>query len=470
MPRRCDIAIIGAGTAGLSALAAVRKQTDDYLLINDGAWGTMCARVGCMPSKALIEAANAYHRRHFMKTVGVDGTQSLSIDRSAVLQHARALRDDFVAGVVKGTRDDPRAIDGRARFVDPQTLNVNGERLEVGRTIIATGSRPIVPAAWQRLGDKVLTTDTLFEQLSLPPRMAVIGLGGVGAEMAQALARLGIEVHGFDAAARIAGLSDPAVNRALVEALRGEFTLQLDAQARLEDGGDGLRIDAGGEGLLVDRALVALGRKPNLDGLGLETLGIELDEHGMPSFDERTMQVGDLPVFIAGDVNARRPLLHEASDDGYIAGCNALRDQPECFERRPPLAIAFTDPNVAIVGRAHADLPAGQAVTGAVDFSNQGRARISGDNRGCLRVYAEKASGRLLGAELCAPHGEHLAHLLALAVQRKLSVQDLLRTPFYHPVVEEGLRSALRDAAGKLGGPKGPDLAACHRVGGEALD
>lgn len=466
-----DVAIIGAGSAGLSALQQVRKQTDNFVLINDGHYGTTCARVGCMPSKILIEAANAFHRRESFAAFGIAGSEALAIDTAAVLRHVRALRDRFVAGVLEVTAPlGERSVRGRAQFIGPQTLAVNGRQIEARRTIVATGSRPVVPDAWRTLGSRLLTSDDLFEQASLPPRMAVVGLGGVGAEMAQALSRLGIEVSGFDAAGHIAGLTDPLINQALIDLLSAEFALYPGAAAELQAHGEGVQVSAGATTLSVDKVLVTLGRRPNINDLGWHRLGLELDQRGIPPYDRQTMQVGDLPIYLAGDANGDRPLLHEAADEGYIAGFNAGREQPHCFTRRTPLGIVFTDPNVAVVGCAHADLPAGEVVIGAVDFKHQGRARMSGSDHGQLRVYVGRQSGELLGAELCAPAGEHLAHLLALAVQCKLSVRDLLRLPFYHPVLEEGLRGALRDAARQLPGAETPDLADCTTLGAAALD
>lgn len=466
-----EVAIIGAGTAGLSALRQVRKHTDNFVLINDGPYGTTCARVGCMPSKALIEVANAFHQRTAFKAFGITGADGLSVDTAAVLRHVRALRDSFVAGTLTLTDGlGERSIQGRAQFVGPQMLEVNGRKIKARHMVIATGSRPLVPEAWRALGERVMSSDELFEQKILPQHMAVVGLGGVGLEMAQALSRLGLEVSGFDAAQRIAGVSDPVVSQALIDILAGEFAIHLGASAELKAHGERLQVSAGEHSVIVDRVLVALGRRPNLDHLALERLGVELDEHGVPQFNPQTMQIGDLPIYIAGDANAQLPLLHEATDEGYIAGYNATRTPPECFERRTPLGIVFTDPNVAVIGRAYADLQDGEAVIGAVDFKGQGRARMRGEDHGHLRLYAARPSGELLGAELCVPHGEHLAHLLALAIQRKLSVHDVLRMPFYHPVLEEGLRSALRDAASHLQGSEAADLASCDRLGTDALD
>ncbi|HEX2493596.1 MAG TPA: dihydrolipoyl dehydrogenase [Steroidobacter sp.] len=466
-----DVVIIGAGTAGLSALREVRTQTDKFVIVNDGPYGTTCARVGCMPSKALIESANALHRRTHFEELGVRGAEALHADLEAVLQRVRTLRDRFAAGIVKITDDlGRRSIAGRARFTSPESIEVNGRRLDAKRFIIATGSHPIVPQAWTRFGERVLTSDTLFEQQTLPPRMAVVGLGVIGCELAQALARLGVQITAFGAGRALGGLEDPLVYAHASALLSAEFDLRLHARAELEAEGAHIRVRAGAQTAVVDSVLAALGRRPNVHDLGLERLGVELDEHGMPPFDPRSLQIEGVPIYFAGDVNAQWPVLHEAADDGYVSGYNAPRSVPECFRRRTPLAIVFTDPNIAVVGQRFSTLDQNKIAIGAVDFAQQGRALIAAENRGALRVYAARTDGRLLGAELCAPRGEHLAHLLALAIAQRLTVHELLGAPFYHPVYEEGLRTALRDCARQSAAAPVSDLANCGFIGATALD
>lgn len=470
MSQPLDVIILGAGSAGLAALREVRKRTDHWRIVNDGPWGTTCARVGCMPSKMLIEAANAYHARRALHTFGIEGADALRVDLPAVLRRVRALRDDFVAGTLAATDAGERAISGHARLLDAQRVEVNGQVHTARRIIIATGSRPIVPEDWLAFGDRILTTDTLFEQPTLGPRVAVIGLGPLGVEIAQALARLGVEVIAFATGNTVAGLSDPAINDALLERLKEEFIVNVGDKAELREVAGGIQVTNGSATVVVDQVVAAMGRRPNLEHLGLDTLGVALDDKGRPPIDPCTLQVGDLPVFIAGDADGDRPLLHEAADEGHIAGLNALAPTPRGFARRTPLAITFSQPHAAVVGQRHADLPEGQWVGGTVDFARQGRARVAQCNHGRLNVYAEHGSGRLLGAELCAPAGEHMAHLLALAVEQRLTVHDLLRMPFYHPVLEEGLRTALRDAASRLPKASDSDLAACEAYGASALD
>lgn len=466
-----DVVILGAGTAGLSALTEVKKRTDRFLIVNAGHYGTTCARVGCMPSKLLIEAANAYHRRTSFDAFGIRGSDGLSVDMPAVMQRLRALRDEFVAGTVKVTDDlGDRSVHGHATILAPDCISVNGQQIKTRAIIIATGSHPVVPEPWRALGKRVLTTDTLFEHDRFGPRLGVIGMGPLGAEMALALARLGVHVSAFSKSDLLAGLSDPEINAVLRGALATEMDLQLGDETTLHEADGGIAITADGRQTVVDQVLVAVGRRPNVSKLGLENLGVPLDAHGMPEFDPGSTQIGELPVFFAGDVNGQRPLLHEAADEGHIAGRNALADDVRCYERRKPLSIVFVDPEVAVVGESAASLVPGSFATGRASFDNQGRARAGQRNLGKIALYVQPSDGKLLGAELCAPAGEHFAHLLGLAITRGLTVHDLLAMPIYHPTLEEGLRTALRDAAQKSKARPDSDLSDCPPLNIAALE
>lgn len=312
-----------------------------------------------------------------------------------------------------------------------------------------------MPPTWQPFADNILTSETVFEQESLPDALSVIGAGVVGLELGQALSRLGIEVEMFHGKALLSILTDPEVNQVALELFRREFPLYTDHYAEVSEHSGQLLTQAGDNRFTSEKLLAALGRRPNLQGLNLECLNVPQDDHGIPEFDPRTMQVGDQRVFIAGDANTVRPLLHEAADEGRIAGFNATQTTVHCFERRVPMGIVFTDPNIAVVGQSYAQLQDQNPIIGRVDFSNQGRARINQANKGVLHVYADRSSGGLLGAEMIAPSAEHMAHLLAWGIQRQQSVFDLLQMPFYHPVVEEGMRSALRDAARQIKSSRG---------------
>ncbi|WP_081960585.1 dihydrolipoyl dehydrogenase [Nitrincola sp. A-D6] len=470
MNTKLDAIVIGAGSAGLAAVKQISKQTDNFLLINEGPYGTTCARVGCMPSKVLIEAANAFHARHKAEAFGIRGHQNLTIDLPAVMQRVRNLRDRFVKGVLKSTEGlGERSISGRAILLDHQTVKVGSNTFKAKRIILATGSTPIMPKPWMQLGDKILTTDNFFEQKDLPKRMAIIGLGPIGVEIAQALSRLGIDVHAFGKTDQIAGVSDPEIAKTLRTSLESEFSIYTSHEVELTGTAEGVRVEAGPVSIEVDKVLAAVGRKPNVDNLGLDRLGVSLDSRGMPSFDRHTMQIENLPIFIAGDANADVSLLHEAADEGYIAGLNATADDVTCFQRRTPLAVVFSDPGIAAVGVRYSELDQPASLIGSINFATQGRALSAQRNNGLMRIYARQSDGLLLGAEMCCPAAEHMSHLLALAIGRHLTVQDLLGMPFYHPVLEEGLRSALRDIAGQLNGSQ-RDLVTCSNYEAEALN
>ena len=446
--RSVDVAIIGSGTAGLNAMGQTRRAGKTFVLINGGEPGTTCARVGCMPSKAMIQVAEDYHRRTHLGKYGIDGHQEMTLNIPEAMEHVQDLRDTFVDRVLGNTTDDMPAdlfIQDYARLIEPNLIEVAGQRIRAGAVVIATGSRPLVPQAWRAFGERMLTTDDIFEQETLPTSMAVIGLGTIGLELGQSLHRLGVEIIGFDQMETIGGTTDPEVSRCAAELLGKEFPLHLGNAAEITEEGDKLRITAGETSVLVDKVLCSIGRVPNVENLGLKNLGVECDGHGIPTFDNRTMQVGNLPVYIAGDVTGERPILHEAGDEGKIAGFNAARGENAAFRRKTPLSINFCDPNICAVGMRYNELDQETSAIGQINFAPVGRALIMGKNRGMLRVYADKASGRILGSEMIGPKGENLAHLLCWCIEQGLTVGQLLRMPFYHPVIEEALQAALND-------------------------
>lgn len=451
MIRRVEVAIIGAGSAGLAALAEVRKVTDDFIVIDDGPLGTMCARVGCMPSKALIQVANEYHRCRHLKGHGIHGGEEIRLDVPQALAHVRRLRDGFLEGVVRSTkRLGSRLIRGRAMFIGPRVLRVGKREFFARRVILATGSRPVVPEEFRSLGSRVVTSDSLFELRDLPRRIGVIGLGPIGLELGQALSRLGCDVIAFDHSHGVGTLTDPAVNSYACRHFAKEFEIHFGGKARLRTGARQVLVMTAGRAYARDLILASLGRRPNLDSLGLEAIGVPLDERGIPLFDAGTMKLRGAPIYLAGDPSGRRPLLHEAADDGRFAGYNSVHRRIRRFQRRAPLTITFSEPNLAMVGKSFAELRRGSFVVGEASFETQARALIMEENHGLIHVYAGAADGKFLGAEMIGPGGEHLAHLMAWALQQKLTVFEMLRMPFYHPVLEEGLRTALRDASRKV--------------------
>ena len=454
-----DVAIIGAGTAGLAAYRAAKSAGRRALLIEGGVHGTTCARVGCMPSKLLIAPAEAAHAVERFDAFGLRIEGRIEIDGRAVMARVRRERDRFVGFVTQGVDAIPVSdrLTGYARFLTDTRLEVgDGTTVDARAVVIATGSSPAYPAAWKALGDRLVVNDDVFEWTDLPESVAVFGPGVIGLELGQALHRLGVRVKVFGRGGGIGPLSDPELLDEARRVFGAEFYLDTDAQAEVSRDDAQVLVryrDPTGEmrSERFDFLLAATGRSPNVGRLNLEATSLLRDARGVPHFDRQTLQCGSAPIFIAGDVNDDVPLLHEAADEGRIAGENAARfPDVHAGLRRAPLGIVFTDPQIAIVGGGYASARDVPHVTGVVSFDDQGRSRVMLKNRGRLHVYAEAGTGALLGAEIVGPDAEHLAHLLAWARQLDLTIADMLKLPFYHPVVEEGLRTALRDAYGKL--------------------
>ncbi len=454
-----DIAIIGAGTAGLSALKEITRSDREWRLIESGKHGTMCAQTGCMPSKLLIAGADVMHAINEAHLFGIEVTNN-NIDTSKVLNRVRSERDRFVSSVNEYIDNLPNKniISGHAQFIDDNTIRVgNHTTIKADVFIIATGSRASIPPPFDSIqSNRILLNDDIFELKTLPKSLAVIGTGNIGIELGQALSRLDVDVVFFDQSSEIANSVDPNVLEIVYKTFRHEMEINTNVEITMvEDFSDTLSIhwkDASHNSHkeVFENILIATGRKSTIDTINLEALGIE-QENFNNLWNSNTTQLGNLPIFIAGDANNFRPLLHEASNEGKIAGKNALA-YPNVVEysRYTPLSITFTDPQIAQVGEVFSNIDFSQVEIGQSLFDDQGRARIMNKNKGIIRLYGCKNTGVLIAAELFTPHAEHMAHLLSWSIQQKLTVQNLLKMPIYHPVLEEGLRSALAELMEKL--------------------
>ena len=412
-----DVVVIGAGTAGLSAYRNAKQFTQNVLMIESGPYGTTCARVGCMPSKLLIAAAEAAHSIEMAPAFGVHSSKP-RIDGKAVMARVKSERDRFAGFVVEAVDEIPSEdkIRGYAQFLDANRVQIDEHTIITAkRFVIATGSRPSYPGVFNNFGDRLIINDDVFDWDDLPESVAVFGPGVIGLEIGQALHRLGVKVKLFGVGGAIGPLTDPVVKDYANTVFAEEFYVDTDSNVSdMKQVGNIAELTyTDKQGVKhteqFDYVLAATGRVPNTDKLGLENTGIELDERGVPLADAHTMQCGNSHIFIAGDASNMIPLLHEASDQGTIAGQNAGRyPHVRAGLRRAKIAAVFSDPQIAMVGESFKEISQRLGSCdcfeiGEVSFENQGRSRVMLKNKGHMRVYAEHGTGLFLGAEFIGP-------------------------------------------------------------------
>ncbi|MEG0487587.1 MAG: dihydrolipoyl dehydrogenase [Acinetobacter sp.] len=450
-----DIIIIGAGTAGISAYKEAIKHTSNILIINDGPWDTTCARVGCMPSKVLISTANRMHDIQYADEVGL--TVQSNIDTSQVMQHVRNLRDRFTNATLRDVNswNSTHKINGQAKFIDADTIEVNGQSYSAKSFIIAVGSTPNYEAEWKKEIDyKLITSDDIFELPTLPKSIAVIGSGVIAIELAQAMQRLGVETTVFARSKKVGVLSSPQLQEIAQIELSKELNIKfeiLPSSVKNTDNGIEINFIENNQSkqIYVEYILAATGRQSNLKTLNLENINPSYADTKKLPLNNETKQLADLPIFIIGDAFTQTPLQHEAANEGKLVISSCLNfPQIINLKKLTPLGIVFSNPEMAIVGSSYSNLSRSgiEFITGYASYEKQGRALTLGKNKGAIEVYIDKNTRKLLGAELFVEAAEHMAHLLAWMISEDVTLDDILQKPFYHPTLEEGLRTAFKQA------------------------
>ena len=454
-----DIIIIGAGTAGISAYKEAVKYTNNILIINEGPWDTTCARVGCMPSKVLISTANRMYDIQNAQKVGLNASVDINTDQ--VMEHVRTLRDRFTKATLNDVEQWPteHRISGKARFIDSETIEVNGKQYQSKSFILAVGSTPNYDQTWkQELGDRLITTDQIFELDTLPKSIAVIGSGVIALEIAQAMHRLGVETTIFARSKRIGIFTSSKLQQLAQQELSKELNFLFETlPSAVKSTSNGVilnyKIDEKEKSIQAEYVLSATGRSSLLDTLKLDNIDKSFIDIKLLPIDAKTKQLDKYPIFIVGDAYTSTPLQHEAAHEGKKVVYNCLNyPQINSVKTLTPLGIVFSHPEMAIVGQSYKQLKDNgiDFITGEASYERQGRAIVLGKNRGAIEVYIERESQKLLGAELFTEATEHMAHLLSWIIGEGLTLNDILEKPFYHPTLEEGLRTALKHARRQL--------------------
>ena len=448
-----DVIVIGGGTAGLGAYRKAKFLGKKALLIEKNDFVTTCANVGCMPSKLLIAAAENMHEINKSSSFGID-VKDVSINHEKLLSRVRAERDRFVGFVKKGADNIPNEdkVIGFGYIKDKNTIEVNGKIYTTNTIVIATGSSPFIPNIYQPIAHRALTNENIFEIKKLPKSLAVIGAGVIGMELGYAMKNLGVNVTLINTSDKIMGLNKN-INDYLVTQLKKELNFIHDNNViKVEEifdnnGYKGVHLFfEDGTSKIFENILIAAGRRPVFRNIGLENA---YAGNPLEKYNRETMQIDDTNIFFAGDVNNDIPLLHEAAKEGSFAGENAaLYPNIKQFKRLVPLSIAFTNPQIMQVGQTK-NLPE-DIIIGTVSFEDQGRSRVMLKNIGLLNVYFDRNTHKFIGAEMIGPNAENIAHSFAWIIELGVTLEQVLEFPFYHPVVEEGVRTAFRNAAEKI--------------------
>lgn len=443
-----DLLIIGGGSAGFAAAIRAAELGASAAIVEAGELGGTCVNVGCVPSKALIHAAEAFHRLRRHPFAGI-AAEPKPLDFRAVIQQKREL----VAGMRKTKYQDVLAayssvtlLRGRARIRPDGATEVDGRPLSAHKVVLAMGASPWAPPIPGLADVQYLTSTSVMELEEVPQRLIVIG-GGVGLELAQAFARFGSEVTVLEALPHILPAEDADVAEALTGYLREEG-IEIFAGVRITriSGGPGtyrVELDASGERNVIegDQLLVATGRRPNTAGMGLEEAGIRLGRQGEVVVNEY-LETSRGGVYAAGDVIGEPFFVYAAAYEGQLAAENALAGNRRKLDYTALPWVVFTDPQVAGVG-----LNETQARKAGLDFEvarlpleHVPHALTARDTRGFIKLIKERNGDGLLGARVIAPQGGELIMEAALAIRYRIGVSQLAAA--FHPYLTraEGIK------------------------------
>ncbi len=449
-----DVVVIGGGAAGLTAAGIAVNLGASAVMIERGKLGGDCTWTGCIPSKTLLKAARVAHQSAHASAYGLRDTP-LDVDFPALMRHVRGVRQEVYEQADAPPIFARMGVDvrhGTARFVDAHTVEItraDGQAARVsGRAIIiATGARAALPPIEGLGGVPFRTNETLFEIEALPRHLAVLGGGPIGVEMAQAFRRLGADVTVLDTGARILGHDDAELADLLRARLADEgvrFRLETKATAVAREG-DGIRLTLEHEGasepLAADVLLVATGRQPNVEHVGLEAAGVDFSAKGIPVDARGRTNVSH--IYAVGDVTGHFPFTHMSEHTAKVAVTHALLKLPQKVDTAHVPWVTYTDPELAHVGATAEALQARgtRFETYRFPYAKLDRAITEGSTTGLIKVHATRW-GRLLGASVLGDRAGELICELALAMRNGVSLRQLSDTIHPYPTYGLGVRRA----------------------------
>ena len=468
-----DVIVLGGGSAGTTAARAATAAGARTLMINDGELGGLCILRGCMPTKAMLASAHLMHDVRMAEPLGLRFEGRMVPDFAAIMQR----KDGIVARLKRAKIDSIEAggyevLDARARFAPGGGIEAGGRRLSAGGYVIATGSSPgrlPLPGIEHA---RVLTSDDVMLLDRQPASLVVQGAGAIGLELAQFFARIGTRVTLVNRSDLLTHF-DPEAGEALRGALAKEPNLTLrvpGAIVGIEPDGDGanysIRADGEEHRVRADALLMATGRRPTLDGLGLEHLGL-LPTGGRIDVDHH-LETTSPGVFVAGDALGTFLILHIANQEGRVAGENAAGRRPRrVMDYRLKMECIFTDPPFAYVGRTDVEVRREPAtvVSAIARFPETGRAITMGVRHGAWKLFADARTGEIVGSCIVGPRADDLIHVVSAIMAYRGKVSDLHEMPWYHPTLSEVVVDLVRGIERQIGEPGGGPA-----VGGAGAD
>lgn len=446
---RYDLVVVGAGSAGFSAAITAAEQGAQVALIGYGTIGGSCVNVGCIPSKALIRAAEAVHHANAASTrfEGIQGEARVVDWRAQVAQ-----KDALVEGLRQAKYADLLPAynnvayhEGQARLVEGG-VEAGGQRFAADRIIIATGTRPALPAISGIAEVSALDSTAALALTELPRSMIVLGGGYIGAELAQMFARVGVAVT-LVFRSRLLPEAEPEIGAALAGYLAEEGVtvlgdLAYEAVRRTEEGVTlTVRRNGHRETVTAEQIVVATGRSANTESLGLAEAGVAQTPTGAVVVDDR-MRTSKPGVYAAGDVTAKDQFVYMAAYGAKLAAKNALNGDSLRYDNRVMPAVVFTDPQVGSVGFTEVQArAAGHDVrTSVLTLDNVPRALAARDTRGLIKLVADRSTRKLLGAHILAPEGADSIQTAAMAIRCGLTIDDIAETIFPYLTTVEGLK------------------------------
>lgn len=457
-PVEVDTLVVGAGPGGYVAAIRAAQLGQKVTIVDKGALGGVCLNVGCIPSKALITAGQKAAEAQGIEELGIKA-EKVSVDFSKVQEWKDSVVNKLTSGVeglLKGNKVD--IVSGEAYFVDKNTAKVmdekNSQTYKFNNCIIATGSTPIEIPSF-KFSDRVLDSTGALSLKEIPKKLVVIGGGYVGTELGTAFANFGTEVTFLEGAKDILGGFEKQMTQVVKKRLKKKgVTIVTEAVAKgVEETKDGVKVSYEAKGkeetLEADYVLVTVGRKPNTEEIGLEQVGIELDERGRVKTDKQCRTSVD-NIYAIGDITAGPPLAHKASYEGKIAAEVISGEKSEVDYIGVP-AVAFTEPELATVGLSEQEAKdkGFNVKVGKFPFAANGRALALNESDGFLKLITRKEDGLVLGGQIAGPNASDMISEIGLAVESGMTAEDIALTIHAHPTLGEITMEAAEVGLGK---------------------